>query len=320
MQPSVIIPAYFGDAWLPECLATLAQASRRRLHLILVDNHGNSCIDSLDLRAFDAEILRCPRPMGFADANNFALLHASGIGDCVLFLNQDIRSTPGWLDACLDHMEADPAIAAISPVILDYDLATPETWFLECANRSVDFARALREGALAGSFFAVPLLPAAALLVSSNNLLAAGPFDPLYGSYYEDYDFCQRLARTGGVLGICGTARVGHYSGSASTSPEAEVRRSRNVLRNHVIYETRHGEAGRFANLMRHFVIEAPRQCLRALLRRPGAKPLRAVVSAQWSLLGILPRLASARRDASAWQDSLNELHWPDGVKRRTAT
>lgn len=320
MQPSVIIPAYFGDAWLPECIATLAQASRQRLHLILVDNHGNTCINSLNLSAFDAEILRCPRPMGFADANNFALLHSSGIGDCVLFLNQDIRSTPGWLDTCLAYMEENPSIAALSPLILDYDLENPETWFLECAARSEAFTRGLREGKSTDGFFPVPLVPAAALLVRSDSLLASGPFDPLYGSYYEDYDLCQRLARQGGVLGICGSARVGHYSGSASNSPEAEIRRGRNVLRNRVIHETRHGSSSRPMCLLRHLLIEAPRQCLRALLRRPGAKPLRAVLSAHAALLRLLPRLVSAQRDAAAWQECLRELDWPAGVKRRTLT
>lgn len=60
MKVTVVLVAYQGDRWLPNCLETLAGAGADPLHLVLVDNAGNSVIDALDLSAFDAEVLSTP--------------------------------------------------------------------------------------------------------------------------------------------------------------------------------------------------------------------------------------------------------------------
>src|SRR5690606_12640083 len=146
------------------------------------------------------------------------------------------------------------------------------------------------------------------------------PFDPIYGSYYEDYDLCQRLRQHSALLGVCADARVGHYSGSASTTAEAALKRDLNVIRNRVIYEARHGEGRRSTCLLRHFLLDAPRQLLRTLLRRPGAKPLQAVIGAQVSLLRLLPRLLSASRDREQWLAYLASIGWSDLGSRMQQT
>jgi hypothetical protein len=65
---SILLIAYHGDRWLPDCLSTLADASAGRPHLILVDNAGNTIIDDLDLSAFNAEILSTPPQSPWAEA------------------------------------------------------------------------------------------------------------------------------------------------------------------------------------------------------------------------------------------------------------
>ena len=107
MTCSVVLIAYHGDRWLPACLQSLAQASAQPPHLVLVDNDGNSTISELDLSPFDIEVLCTPRPMGFAEANNFALTNASHLEETVLFLNQDTISPAGWIDICSERAEGN---------------------------------------------------------------------------------------------------------------------------------------------------------------------------------------------------------------------
>ncbi len=92
MAVSVILVAYYGDKWLPDCINSLQQSSAERLHLVLVDNTGNTILDDLDFTGFDYEVISTPHPMGFAEANNYALSHASYLEKFVLFLNQDTVS------------------------------------------------------------------------------------------------------------------------------------------------------------------------------------------------------------------------------------
>lgn len=311
MTVSVLLIAFHGDRWLPDCLSTLASASSGRSHLILVDNSGNSIIPSLDLSAFDAEVLHTGQPMGFAEANNFGLVHATHLEDHILFLNQDTVSTPGWIDTCCAMIAQQPDIAALTPLTRNYTLEDWEKYFLECALLSDSFAQAIGAEMSLKGFHETPVIPAAAMLVRRDALISSGPFDPIYESYYEDYDLCFRLRRTGGRVGVCGDAVLGHFSGSASQSPAAERRRARWVSRNQVIYTARTSAAARWSYFLCHFLLEFPRGLLRSLLRRPGAKPLAPYLSAHASLLALLPRLISVRRDNQAWQAYLNTIHWP---------
>ncbi len=138
---SVIVVAYRGDRWLPACLASLRESLEAPARLVLVDNAGNTCIEGLDLTGFDARILRCGRPLGFAEANNFALRQIELDTVAVCFLNQDTLSQPGWLDACIACLRAHPDLGVVTPLVVTYDGQGFDQAFLECARRSEDFRR-----------------------------------------------------------------------------------------------------------------------------------------------------------------------------------
>jgi N-acetylglucosaminyl-diphospho-decaprenol L-rhamnosyltransferase len=302
---SVILIAYYGDRWLGPCLRTLREAARGRLHLALIDNAGNSRLDALDLSPFDAEILKTPRPMGFAEANNFALVRAARLREFVLFLNQDTISSPGWIDACLECLSRFPHLGAVSPIIRTYDDSGYDPSFLDCLED---------KNSLEGNGAAlIPSLvaPAPALLARLEALRRSGPFDPIFGSYYEDYDLCRRLARLGYALGFCRTATLRHFSGSATDSPAKERRRMRLILRNRLIYQLRHTPRPRWRGLAAHFFFDLPRRLVRGLARTPSSQPPAVVLGAQWDLFMIFPRLISRRRDELAWRRYLDRLEWP---------
>ena len=324
---SIILVAYHGDRWLPSCLASLAGASARRLHLVLVDNSGNTVIDDLDLSAFDAEILRTPQPMGFAEANNFALVEAGHLEEMVLFLNQDTISPPGWIDRCLAAPAADASLGAVSPLIRTYDDDGWDPSFLACLDEEQRGQLAARygNGALPKDNptpgMALPKgnvevwqtsnAPAPALLVRTDVLRKVGPFDPVFGSYYEDYDLCRRIRQAGFRIGFVTGAHVRHFSGSTTDTPEKERRRMRQIIRNRVIYQLRESRKPRWLGLMRFFGLEVPHRLMRGMLGTKSSQPPMVVLQAAGDVGRILDRLWISTRDKNLWEEYLSGIGWP---------
>ena len=314
MSTSVILIAYQGDRWLPECLDSLASASTESLHLVLVDNAGNTIIDDLDLSPFRAEVLSTPRALGFAKANNFALVEASHLEETVLFLNQDTVSPPGWIDACLRSLETHPRLGAVSPCIRTYEDDGWDPSFLACLSDAQESA--LKENVVEEEIISTQNAPAPALLVQTDTLEKAGPFDPVYGSYYEDYDLCRRIRAQGSDVGFCRDARIRHFSGGSTTTEEQERRRMRQVIRNRVLYELREGEEARWRAALRWFLRDFPHRLARGLVGTPSSQPPLVTLRAYADLLGLGRRLVSQSHDEALWAQYLDNLGWPPSQRR----
>jgi len=309
MSVSVVLVAYHGDRWLPVCVETLASACTDPLHVVLVDNDGNTILDGLDLSAFDVEVLSTPRPMGFAEANNFALMEAPRLRDTVLFLNQDTKSPPGWIDGCMRVLNNHPELGAVSPCIRTYEDDGWDPSFLTCLSE--EQKAALNANSVGGEVIPTQNAPAPALLVRTNVLMETGPFDPVYGSYYEDYDLCRRIRGQGRQIGFCCDARVRHFSGGSTTTEEQKRRRTRQVIRNRVLYELREGDRPRWRAALSRFLFSFPHRLMRGLIGTPSSQPPQVTLRAYGDLLRLGRRVFSPSYDESEWQKYLDELGWP---------
>lgn len=311
---TIILVAFYGDSWVPSCISSLGKHVPEGTHLVLVDNSGNRCIASLDLAHFNAEVISSDRPLGFAEANNLALSRARLLHRTVVFLNQDTFSTDDWLGACQICLAEHPDVGGLTPLTRTYDNAGWDPYFLECARKSIWFAGALDNGKPFEQFYQVPVIPAAAMVVRTELLQRVGPFDPIFGSYYEDYDLCRRIQEANYRVGICTTGNISHFSGSATNSISAERARARWVTRNRVIIRQRAKKENRLSSLVSYLLSTFPRGLVRCLLDRPGAKPLGPYLMAHWDLFRLLPRLLSERCDRIAWENYLEDIAWPRTV------
>ncbi len=313
---TVIIIAHRADRWLPVCLASLRESLRYPMRLLLVDNGGNTCLEGLDLTGFDVSVLPSSRPMGFAEANNFALLNGGLDSEFVCFLNQDTISREDWLSASIGVLRADASIGAVMPLIENYEGTAWDEAFSSCCRAAPELHGRLSQGVFARTddfppFIEVPEITAAAMVVRTEALLKAGPFDPIYGSYYEDYDLCRRIAQAGYKVGICTRGRVGHFGGSVTTDRRAYARRARWIARNRVIYAARWKWRNRLWGLAKYAAWEMPWRTARSLLGRSQI-PLRSLLLAQIDLLRLGRRLASADYDRRCWNDYLGTVGWPN--------
>jgi len=308
---AIILIGYYGDDWLPACVESLAKSSSGRPKLILVDNAGNTCIDQLDLSPFNARVVRPPEKLGFADANNFGLRFIGADVDTVCFLNQDTKSGPGWLDECIEVLTQNPPLGAISPTIYTYDWQAWDPNFFDCACRAGHFPAKPPAEPTLPRLHQVPEITAAAMLVRNDVLRKVGPFDPVFGSYYEDYDLCRRVRRAGFDLGIAGLAKIAHFSGSATSDDRALRRRARLIVRNRVIHQMRDAGANRLGAFLRYSLYRLPYNLGRSLWGTPSSQRLSTLVGGHIDLLPLLDRLLSEQSDERHWQKYLDELGWP---------
>jgi GT2 family glycosyltransferase len=308
----IIIVAYKGDEWLPDCIQSLVESTNQKLDVLLVDNAFNETLYQGKLGHHTLQVVKTPKPMGFAEANNFALRYVPEDTKTVCFLNQDTISTSGWLDRCLEVLDQNDTIGAVSPMLRSYDGKGWDMTFVDILKQQPDFRDEWLnvDKDCPASQQTVLELPATAMIVKWPLLLKSGPFDPLFGSYYEDFDLCLRLRQCGASLAICPDAFVQHFSGSVSQSKDAQLRRARWVLRNRVIYRLRQGGSSRLEPFMKHFVLAFPRHFLRACIGRKGSNPVSAVSKAFLDLIQILPRLISDQTDKQKWQAFLDEFQW----------
>ncbi len=305
---SVVVVGYNGDRWLPSCLKSLEQASVHRLQLVLVDNHNNPCIASLDLSAFDVDVIETPRPMGFAEANNFGLLKTRFRSDLTVFLNQDTVGREGWIDAVVAAFGDDPGIGVMCPALRTYEFEEWEPNLLNCLHDSgIDSETLSADGELIRGLKHVT---GSAMVIRTSVLQQTGPFDPIYGSYYEDFDLCRRVRAAGYEIAVCRSASVGHFQGSVSTDPAERERREAMLIRNRLIYRLRDCSGSRVPLLLRHCFLTLPRSLIRGVLRTPSSQSVRSTLAAHLGLLKLSPRLLRKSADEAAWQQFLIGIDW----------
>ena len=303
MKIVVIIVAYKGDSWIPKCVESIRPSKDHQIDLLLVDNYDTPCLASIQPLELKTTTIKTPAPLGFAEANNYALVNGGLDSDLVVLLNQDTWSESNWIPKCADILATQSNIQAFSPTIRQYDSDDLDPNYEACLRDD-------EIGDTTETITKIQKIPAVALIIRTSLLKKVGPFDPIFGSYYEDYDLCQRMRNAGGTLAVSNDNWVRHFSGSATTTPEAEKKRMIQIIRNRLIYDLRKESNKRTSKLIRHFLFHFPRNLVRGLMKTESSQPMPATLAANHLILKELWRISSDRRDRAAWQLYLRDIGW----------
>lgn len=228
---SVIIPFRDGLTYTRQCLERLRAHTRSPYEILLVDNGSRTPATAL-ARKHRARLIRNPENLGFAKAVNQGMRAAKG--RYLLWLNNDVLVTPGWLEGLVAAAESSPDIAAVGP----------------CTNHAAGFQHVPdpRAGDLKGLLrFSqgwalrhrgrvrkVHRLIGFCLLLKREVLDRVGLLDErFFPGYYEDYDYSLRLRQAGYSLAVAREVFVYHHGHRSTPDREqwlAQVRRSREVF------------------------------------------------------------------------------------------
>jgi GT2 family glycosyltransferase len=198
MRASVILVIYNGARYLEACLEALLQETRPDDEIILVDNASSDGSASLVQERWpQAKFIRNEVNRGFAAACNQGAQQARG--ETLVFLNQDTRVLPGWLNVLVDGLCAGENMGLTTSKLLlmsqperinlcGQDLHYTGLSFGRGALETADnFNQPQAVGAVAGASFAIRRALWEQL----------GGFDPAFFMYYEETDLSWRAALRG---------------------------------------------------------------------------------------------------------------------------
>ncbi len=145
---SVVICTRDRPAQLEQCLASLHGLSTRPLEIVVVDNApASEATRRLVAGLPDVRYVREPRP-GLDIARNAGVHHS--VGDVVAYVDDDVSVHSGWLDG-LRRGFRDPAVMAVTGLVLAADLSTPSQRIFE---RYWSFNRGYRAVTYDAEYFA----------------------------------------------------------------------------------------------------------------------------------------------------------------------
>ena len=213
---TVAIAIHDAADWTRRTLEALLAHTEPCYELVVVDDASSESDTLALLKAIEgARVVRNMTNVGFVRSINQAVRSARGRS--VLFLNSDAIVQPGWLPPLLDRVER-PGVGVAAPMLLNEDGS------LQQAGAILGFdggARLYGNGGDPGDGrynFArvVDYAAGACLLVRRELLTQFGAFDETFApAYFEDADFCLRLAAAGWRTVYEPRSRVVHGLGAS---------------------------------------------------------------------------------------------------------
>jgi hypothetical protein len=278
---TVVLPVHNGEAWIRECVGSLARQTSPAHEIIVVDD-GSADGTADAVRDLPVRLISLDSNRGRASARNAGLEAATG--ELIVFAEDDGLYPPHYLER-LTSPFADPAIAgAIGP----YRVLRPDTWITRCrdAERAIHFAN---------------YSPFTAWAYRTADVRRLGGFDQRL-EVAEDVDLGRRVARECGRIAWVPGALWYHRE------PAGLWRFLRRRFR---------AGAGSLLDRMRPGRPLVPRRAMAALLAVPAAGALTAFTAGDvvWApaaglaLLPLLPPVLRARFVAGAREAGVRTSH-----------
>jgi GT2 family glycosyltransferase len=221
VQTSIIIPVFNKAEFTFQCIRSLLQEiDFSENEVIVIDNASTDQTEAVLAHfANVVRVIRNEKNRGFVDACNQGA--AAARGKYLVFLNNDTKVLPGWLDNLIETIEANFENGAVGSMFLYPDGSIQEAgsivwrngdahhygWGASPADRRFRFARE------------VDYCSAASLLIKTEIFQRLGGFDQRFApAYYEDVDLCFGVRSLGYKVIYQPLSRLVHYEGVTAGS------------------------------------------------------------------------------------------------------
>ncbi|HEX6100206.1 MAG TPA: glycosyltransferase family 2 protein [Thermoanaerobaculia bacterium] len=226
---SILIVTWNSERWIDRCLRSIPAACEGLDYEVVV--HDNASTDHTLDHLGQASVLRSTRNEGFAAGTNRAF--AASTGRYVFLLNPDCELAPRTLTRLFEFLEAHPHIAAAVPLLIDHSGDSQREFQLRRLPTLGTFAAELlllnrlfpRNPATASYRYhdldlteprKIEQPAAAALLLRREVVEEIGPMDEQFApAWFEDVDYCRRLAEHRKEMWVVPGAEVVHFGGAS---------------------------------------------------------------------------------------------------------
>jgi GT2 family glycosyltransferase len=196
-QASVIVVAHNSGDLLLDCIASILRAEPQ-VEIVLVDNAStDGAVERIQTRFPAVRVLRSGQNLGFGAGNNLGAQAANGT--YLAFLNPDAAVEPGWLEALIGALQADPGAGMATSQVLQMDKpGVVSACGLELHYAGLALARGsgMRRDAFP-EIEEVPAVSGASFAIRKDLFESVGGFDPAFFLYMEDVDLSWRARLAG---------------------------------------------------------------------------------------------------------------------------
>jgi len=239
MDLSIVIVSYRTPKYLRRCLQTLdAHVSSVSREVLVVDNDSGDESAAIARSFPGVVVIETGQNLGFAGGVNRGLEAARG--RYILVFNPDVEVGEGALDTLVEFMDAHPECGLAGPKLLNTD-GTLQYSCRRAFSLSAIFlrrtflgrlfpnARTLRRHLMMDYDHAEPRVVdwvvGAAMMVRREALEDVGPMDERYFLYFEDVDWCTRMAARGWAVYYVPHSVMTHHWQRASRGLGPSARR-----------------------------------------------------------------------------------------------
>lgn len=239
---AVIILNWNGEKLLREFLPSVCRFTPSGIADVIVADNGSDdgSVELLNREFPDVKVLVFDKNYGFAEGYNRAI--AMTRYKYTVLLNSDVAVKSDWLTPLYRFMESNADVAACQPFIRSYrepekfEYAGAAGGFIDrngypyCRGRIFDTVETDR--GQYDSTIDVDWASGAALMVRSDEYLAAGGLDSRFFAHMEEIDLCWRLRLRGGRVCAVSGAVVYHLGGGSlpASNPRKTFLNFRNNL------------------------------------------------------------------------------------------
>lgn len=253
MRVAVVVPNWNGEAFLGECLASLAAQTLEHRAIVVDNGSVDGSVELVRREHPEVELVLLERNQGFAGGVNRGFETALAGGDeLVALLNNDAVADTRWLQHLVETAQAHPEAGIVSAKLLSWDRRHLDSTGDCYSVWGLPYPRGRGELDVGQYDDDVELFAASggASLYRADLLRSVGTFDEDFFAYFEDVDLSFRAQLAGRPVVFAPAARVYHRIGGTSE-------RMPDFARFHVL-----------RNLFWVFVKDVPRPLLRRCLPR----------------------------------------------------
>jgi len=198
----VIIVTYNGARWIDKNIPSLLN-SAYPVQIIVVDNKSTDNTIELLNRYPELDIIKSETNLGFGKANNIGMRRALEFGaDNLFLLNQDAWVFENTISRLVSQMQKYPDLGILSPLHFSANMTNLDLSF------ATYYSRKTKD--LDNTTAIVPFVNAAAWMLSRQCVEKVGFFEPLFGHYGEDRNYCDRVSYHKFLIGIDADAKIVH--------------------------------------------------------------------------------------------------------------
>lgn len=228
---SILIVTWNSERWIERCLRSIDAACEGLAYEVLIYDNASNDATLQRIPSAEARVIRSTKNDGFATGTNRALRESRGA--YAFLLNPDCELDPRALTRLKEFLDEHREVAAAAPLLVDeggdsqreFQLRRLPT--LRTLASEVLLLDKLFPGNGATAHYRYRDLDltqpqrieqpaAAALLVRREVFDQIGPLDEQFApAWFEDVDFCRRLAEAGKAVYVVPAAGARHFGGAS---------------------------------------------------------------------------------------------------------